>query len=70
MENYGEYGRFWPLKFEKNEKSVKVKCSCLDSNQGPLVYWTKVHFSYRMLKIQRTPSNLPLFPLKSTILIG
>ena len=20
MENYGEYGRFWPLKFEKNEK--------------------------------------------------
>ena len=31
---------------------------------------TKVHFSYGKPKIQRTPSNLTHFPLKSTILIG
>ena len=33
-------------------------------------YKTKVHFSYGKPKIQRTPSNLTHFPLKSTILIG
>ena len=35
-----EYGLFWPLKFEKNEK--KGKSCCLDSNLGPLACLTNV----------------------------